>query len=318
MTKQIPAERPLPDKQHILEQVLACTDEKPARKTWLLPVAAAASIAVVAVGALTLPSMVKSDHGSGAAGRSAGTDTALTNEPTEKTISIDRGRLTDAQAKAFGTECAKWIGSRDISGQTSQTAPLNWPGAGAKVDRILHPTRIAGQADGPPVGSTRWTVAVKSGDRIYACVGRMPTQDAHGRVKRDFDFGTFSTKYPDGLGGSGGGFALVIDLSGHKPTKVSTSRWVVAPAEAVTVQRRIVVKGKPTPWFTSEVIDGLGYVQARAEAKLVPGEKFRFETRFLDKDGKPVGASLTEWYVARIDGGAGKTIMLESDGTKPR
>lgn len=319
MTRQIPAERSLEHKERILDVVLnEAADEKPERRTWLLPVAAAASIAVVATGALTVPSLLKHDD-PGAAGQSAGATTAATNKPTEKTIPIDRGKLTAAQAKAFATECAKWIGSKDIPGQTYETAPLNWPGAGAKVDKFLHATQIAGQTDARTAGSIRWTVAVKSGDHIYACVGRLLTKDADGHAQRDYDFGTFSTKYSDGLGGSGENFGESLDLSGRRPTELSTRRWVVAPAEAATVQRRIVVKGKPTPWFTSEVTDGLGYVQARGEAKLVLGDKAQLETRFLDKDGALVGTLLTERYVAvRLDGGSGKTIALESDRSTPR
>ena len=318
MTKQIPAERPLPNKTTILDHLLAETDEKRGRRSWLLPVTAAASIAVVAAGALTVSSLLKQDD-PGAAGQSIGASKSATNKPTEQTVSIDRGKLTDAQAKAFGTECAKWIGSKDIPGQTYGTAPLNWPGAGAKVDKILHATQIAGQVAGPPPGSTRWTVAVKSGDRIYACVGRMPTKGAHGHVQRDYEFGTFSTKHPDGFGGTGDGVGLIIDLSGRKPTKLSTSRWVVAPPGAATVQRRIVVKGKPTPWFTSEVTDGLGYVQAQAEAKLVAGDKVQLETRLLDKTGKPVSASLTGRYVVALTNEGKYSVMsLQPESTKPR
>jgi hypothetical protein len=316
MTRQIPAERPLPDKQRVLERVLADTDEKPRRRTWLLPVAAAASIAVVAAGALTVPSLLK-HNGSGVAPQSevATTKPSASGQQGGKSVSIDQGKLTDAQATAFATECIKWVGAKDRPGQHFDDAPLDWPGAGAKVDKIMHATKIAGRT----TGTTDWTVAVRSGDRTYACVGRMPTKDADGKVMRDYDFGTFSTKYPDGLGGTGDGLGIITDLSGRKPTKLSTSRWVVAPPEAATVQRRIVVKGKPTAWFTSEVTDGLGYVRARVEAKLVVGDKVQMETRLLDQDGKPVGASLTERYVAvKIDHGSHATISLQADGAKPR
>ena len=114
--QKIPAERPLPNKTTILDHLLAETDEKRGRRSWLLPVTAAASIAVVAAGALTVPSLLKHDD-PGAAGQSVGASKAATNKPTEQTVSIDRGKLTDAQAKAFGIECAKWIGSRTFPGR---------------------------------------------------------------------------------------------------------------------------------------------------------------------------------------------------------
>jgi hypothetical protein len=314
MIKQIPAERPLPDQQRILERVLADTGKVSGRNRWLLPVAAAASIAVVAGGALTVPSMLRSDEPGTPAGTSTATTATATSKPGEKTVSIDQGNLTAAQATAFGTECVKWVGSKDRPGQTYGDAPLDWPGAGAKAEKILHATKIAGRT----AGTTDWTVAVKSGSVTYACVGRMTTKGEHGKLMRDYDFGTFSTKYPDGLGGAGDGGGLVTDLKGREPAKLSTNRWVVAPPTATKVQRRFVLKGRPGPWFSSDVVDGLGYISARAEARLVPGDKVRIETRLWDDAGKQVGKLLVEAMSVAPPDPSRPGITLQPDGIPPR
>ena len=315
MIKQLPAERPLPRKQEILERVRSDDGERAGagagggrggHRTWLVPVAAAASIAVIAGGLLTIPALVSSDdNGTNPADQTSPT-TPTTPRISESAVSIDRGKLTDAEATAFGTECVKWVGSRDRPGQDSP----DWPGAGAKADKILHATKIVGR---PAGSSTDWTVAVKSGGVTYACVGRMTKKGEDGQLVRGYDFGTFSTKYPDGFSGSGEGSGLSSKIDGTGTAKVSTYRWVVAPATATKVQRRIVMNGKPGAWFSSEVVDGLGYVRAFAEARLVPGNKVRFETRLLDDAGQQVGSLLVQaMTVVPTVGGSGG-ITLQSD-----
>ncbi|TDU83483.1 hypothetical protein EV138_5947 [Kribbella voronezhensis] len=285
MTRQIPAERPLPHKTVILDRVLADHDEKRGRKAWLLPVTAAASIAVIATGALTVPSMLKSDPGPAPAGKGGGASSAATTKPkaAENTVSVDRGQLTATQAKAFATECIKWVGSHDVPGQTYETAPLDWPGMGAKIGKIRHATKVADSDR-----STDWTVAVDSGGSTYACVGTITTKDPDGRVRRNYDFGTFSRKYPDGLGGTGDNLGSIGKPDGTL-TGFPSSRWVTVAPGVTTVQRRMVMKGKPGPWFTTDVVDGLAYIRSWSSATLRLGDKAQVETRRLDKDGNLVG-----------------------------
>jgi hypothetical protein len=286
MTRQIPAERPLPNKQLVLDRVLEESGSDPHagrhRPSWALPIAAAAAIAVVATGALTVPRLLKSDHTPPPAGQ-ASTKTKTTRKPAENTVSVDRGRLTATQAKAFATECIKWVGSHDVPGQTYETAPLDWPGMGAKVDKIRHATKVADSDR-----STDWTVAVDSGGRTYACVGTITTKDPDGRVRRNYDFGTFSRKYPDGLGGSGDHPGNIGKPDGTL-TGFSSSRWVTVVPGVTTVQRRMIMKGKPGPWFTTDVVDGLAYIRSWSSATLRLGDKAQVETRRLDKDGNVVG-----------------------------
>ena len=147
----------------------------------------------------------------------------------------------------------------------------------------------------------------------------MPTKDAHGHVQRDYEFGTFSTKYPDGLGGTGDGVGLIIDLSGRQTDEAvhePVGRCPPGGRHRPAPDRR---EGQADAGFTSEVTDGLGYVQAQAEAKLVAGDKVQLETRLLDQAGKPVSASLTERYVVALTNeGKHSVISLQADSTKPR
>ncbi|HET6297977.1 MAG TPA: hypothetical protein VFG33_31645 [Kribbella sp.] len=299
MIKQLPAERPLPQKQEILERVLSDDGERAGtgagggrggHRTWLVPVAAAASIAVIAGGLLTIPALVSSDDNGTSPADQTSPTTQNTPRTSESAISIDRGKLTAAEATAFGTECVKSVG--------------------ATVDQILHATKIVGRTAG---SSTDWTVAVKSGGSTYACVGRISQKGSDGRLTGAYDFGTFSTKHPDGLGGSGDGSGLISKIDGTGTAKLTTYRWIVAPATATKVQRRILVNGKPGAWFSSDVVDGLGYVRASVEARLVSGNKVRIETRLLDDAGNQVGNLLVQGMsvVPQVGGSGG--ITLQSD-----
>jgi len=305
MTRQLPAERPLENKDRILAEVLDdAADHRPERRTWLLPVAAAASIAVIATGALTVPSLLSSDH-PGPSGEQSGTPSAPATKPAGIAVqSIDRGRLSSDEATAFGKECAKWIGSKDVPGQNFGDAPLNWPGAGAKIDKIGHATKVVGRSAKHPID---WTVAVMSGGKTFVCAGQFPTVDSKGHVRRDYAASNLSTKYPDGFGGTGGALSVI---SNHSSATMGTDRWVIAPPTAAQVLRRIVLNGKPGPWFGSAVVDGLGYIRTPRSRPLVPGDKIRIETKLVDAGGQQVGKLLTEpQKVVKADGFVG----IESD-----
>jgi hypothetical protein len=299
MTRQIPAERPLPNKQLVLDRILDETGTDTAsdprtdrhRRSWALPIAAAAAIAIVATGALTVPKLLKSEDAPAPppAGRSASTGTTpSTGKPADNPVSIDRGKLTAAQATAFATECIKWVGSKDVPGQNYGDAPLNWPGAGAKVDKILRATKVADYGSG-----TVWTVAVRTGGHTYGCVGTITKKWPDGRTTRNYDFHTFSERHPQGTDSAGAG-GSIGNLDGKQVVTLLSSQWVVVRPGATQVQQRIVVKGKPTAWFTTEVVDGIAYARAWGKGKLGPGDKVQYEARQLDKDGNEVGPVAVE------------------------
>ena len=312
MTRQIPAERPLPSKQLVLDRILEESGSDPHagrhRPTWALPIAAAAAIAVVATGALTVPRLLKSDHTPPPAGQASTSATQkTTSKPADHAVSIDRGKLTPTQASDFAKECIKWVGSRDVPGQTSGDAPLNWPGAGAKVDKILRATKVSDYGSG-----TVWTVAVKTGGRTYGCVGTITKKWPDGRTTRNYDFHTFSQRHPQG-GDSAGAGGSIGNLDGKQVVTLLSAQWVVVRPGVTQVQQRIVVKGKATPWFSTEAVNGIAYARAWGKGKLGPGDKVQYEARQLDKDGNEVGAVAVERRIvvkSKIKGGVN---MLDFD-----
>jgi hypothetical protein len=275
MIKQLPAERPLAQKQEILDRVLADDSRQAGRKTWLIPVAAAASIAVVAGGLLTIPNLT-GRHDQGVAGQSQTGAAELTDGlPAGTGESIDAGKLTPAQASEFGKGCAKMIGATD---------PSNWPDGHAKVDAILHPTLVRSGWDPK---ATDKTVVIKSGGKTYGCVGQLTKELPDGRSMFGYDLVMFARpgKLAIGGTGAGGGATFVLD---QKPDKIATNRWIEVGPDVASVRQRLVLKGKPGQWFTTKVVDGLAYIRAWDQAALNVGDKGRLETQLLDKVGQPL------------------------------
>jgi hypothetical protein len=280
MIKQLPAERPLPDKQVILDRVLA-EDSAPAKRGWLMPVAAAASIAVIAGGVLTVPALMKSDDGTGPAGQSqTGATKHTAGTPAGMGQSIDAGRLTPAQASEFGKACARMIGATDPWKFPDQL-PSNWPDGHAKVNAILHPTVVRSGWDPK---ATDKTVVIKSGGKTYGCVGQVTKKRPDGSTTFGYDWATFATS-KQGVHGTGGGMAGTIVLD-NKPDKLVTDRWIVVGPEVATVRQRLILKGKASPWFTTKVVDGFAYIRAWNQAALAIGDKVQLETQQLDSNGK--------------------------------
>lgn len=280
MIKQLPAERPLAQKQEILDRVLADDSRRAGRKTWLIPVAAAASIAVIAGSVLTIPHLT-GRHDQSAAGQSkTGSVEQTDGLPARTGESIDAGRLTPAQASEFAKACAKMIGATDAA-KYHDTLPSNWPDGHAKVDAILHPTLVRSGWDPK---ATDKTVVIKSGGKTYGCVGQPTKKLPDGRSMFGHDFATF-VHGKHGIYGTAGGLAGAIMLD-NKPDKLVTDRWIEVGPEAATVRQRLILKGKASPWFTTEVVDGLAYIRAWNQATLAVGDKGRLETQVLDRKGQ--------------------------------
>jgi hypothetical protein len=284
MIKQLPAERPLAQKQEILDRVLADNSRWAGRKTWLIPVAAAASIAVVAGGVLAIPHLT-GRHDQGVAGQSQTGAVERTDGMHAGTgESIDAGRLTPAQASEFAKACVKWIGATDPHHVSTfpDLPPSNWPDGHAKVDAILHPTLVRSGWDSK---ATDKTVVVKSGGKTYGCVGQLTKKLPDGRSMFGYDFSTF-VHGKHGIYGTAGGLRGSYITLDNKPDKLVTDRWIEVGPEAATVRQRLILKGKASPWFTTKVVDGLAYIRAWNQAILAVGDKGRLETQVLDQKGQ--------------------------------
>ncbi len=92
-----------------------------------------------------------------------------------------------------------------------------------------------------------------------------------------------------------------------------SSQWVVVRPGVTQMQQRIVVKGKPTAWFTTEVVGGIAYARAWGKGKLGPGDKVQYEARQLDKDGNQVGPVAVERRIVVKSKLKGGVNMLDFD-----
>lgn len=262
MTTRMPAERTLPHKQEILERVLAEEQRPTRRRGWMVPVAAAASIAVVAGGALTINSLrdgSKPTDGGPAVLQSPtprpSTARPSTARPSSLGISIDRGRLTEAQAAQAAKNCLEWL-----------TNP--------KVDGILHPTLVSNGRSGATVPA----LVVRSGNSTYTCVG--PPKAGGG-----WDAATRSKPLKTSLGWFSTG---AITRRGRLDW-IMVSGWTAVDDGVVSVRRRVVTNGKPAPWYVTKAVDGIAYIQAQNDRVLRLGDKVTVETQQLDESGRLVG-----------------------------
>jgi hypothetical protein len=235
---------------------------------------------VIAGSVLTIPHLT-GRHDQSAAGQSkTGSVEQTDGLPARTGESIDAGRLTPAQASEFAKACAKMIGATDAA-KYHDTLPSNWPDGHAKVDAILHPTLVRSGWDPK---ATDKTVVIKSGGKTYGCVGQPTKKLPDGRSMFGHDFATF-VHGKHGIYGTAGGLAGAIMLD-NKPDKLVTDRWIEVGPEAATVRQRLILKGKASPWFTTEVVDGLAYIRAWNQATLAVGDKGRLETQVLDRKGQ--------------------------------
>ena len=307
MTRQPPAERTLPNKQQILDQVLADTradhrnqPDQPARKrpAWLVPVIAAAAVAAVIGAAIALPQTNKSG------------DPAVSpaTKPAEPETNLDIGTLTQAQIAKIFEVCRPW----------------------EKPYTVLHATKIrTGWGNGED-----WTVAVKGHDpggngipagdgRLTACSG-YPVAKPAGETLTDRgfrlnDFWTttapapseeelanlpkgesfFQPKYDDSFRPIEG-----FGLEAQPDQKWATPLWVKVPEQVDRVRQRLVIDGKPGQWFSSKAVDGMSFTQGWVDAPIKKTATFTLEVQFLDKANQPV----------EIPGSTGPTTVLTCSG----
>lgn len=266
MTKQLPADRPLPHRQEILERILADEAAPPRRsRTWLIPVGAAASIALIATGALI------------ASGRHADTTPAppaadptptRTNNAGPADVHIDAGPVTGAEKNAAVQACLVTVG------QGSATPAV-----------VGHAVKVRSWVE----GKVDTTIAVIG----YACVGRGGPWDAttvavgrNGKVVGNPPDATHPAAPTDGTGAR----LLFVDFD-RKPDLLVQEGWYNVDDRVATMRQRWIVRGKPGPWYVAQAADGLVYLRSWNEsAALKVGEQVRVETQVLDRDGRLLDA----------------------------
>jgi hypothetical protein len=301
-----PAERTLPNKQQILDKILAGTmsgtstsaanepgQDRPVRPLAavartrrrpgrLVPVIAAAAVAAV-VGAILVAS-----------------------RPAETEISLDLGPMTRAEiAKVFAI-CRPWKQPYTVLYATKIRSGWNqedWavaveghdpggngirPGSGRLRACAGYPIK---PVDETLTGSGMWMYD------FHTTVGPAPTPEELAKLPKGQSF--FVPTYDDGFRPQ-----ERISLQARPGKKWSTSLWLRVPSTVDRVRQRIVVNGRPqTPWFGSRTINGVSYTQAWMSAPVNPRDQFTIEVQFLDKSDKLVEIPGSNGLTSVIKGG---------------
>ncbi|MFI5706773.1 hypothetical protein [Kribbella sp. NPDC051620] len=325
-TTKPPTERSLPNKQAILDRILAGTApaqasgplprqaeqpgpatkrperdwRAPKRRTpgWAVPVLACAAVAAVVGAILIVPQTLKSG------------DPAVTpaSKPAEAEVDLDLGPLSQPEIAQVLAICPPW----------------------EKPYRVLHATKIrTGWGKGQD-----WTVAVEGHDpggngippgdgRLIACSGypiKTTAEDLAGKGIWWENFVSTSGPAPSAeeLAKLPKGESFIkpryddsfrpqelIQLQAEPDKKWATRLWIRTPSTVDRVRQRILVDGTPrSPWFSSKAVDGLSFTQAWIDAPISRSAKYTVEVQFLDKSNRLV----------EIPGSTGPTSVVEGGG----
>ncbi|MEU4192215.1 hypothetical protein AB0E69_09970 [Kribbella sp. NPDC026611] len=291
MITKLPANRPLPHKQDILERVLSDDPSSTAnaptrhaghrRRTWLVPVGAAASIALVAGGVLVATNHNRSQ--APAAGHSPSTGTSAhtsTSAPSKSRpagdVHIDLGPLSAAEKKDAAAKCLAELGISSRATQLTHAVRVrNWvPGKEAiTIAFTTEPEGLryacegtlkglsASVVGGDPVEARKSKIALNPPDATHPAA---PTEGNSGYYFIEFD------KTPD---------LLVREL------------WYRVDDRVASVRQRWIVGGHTGPWYVGDAVDGLVYLRSWDKSTaLKPGDQVRLETQVLDHAGNLLDA----------------------------
>lgn len=283
MTTQIPPERPLPHKQLVLDRIL--TDAAPVRRrTWVVPVAAAASVAVVAGGLLAANLADSNTPQPGPAPAAGPTATGRVGTPrpaTAASVQVNLGPLSAAEKTGMVSACMT---------EASQA------GAQAKAGTVTHAIRVKGWSAARPTELTVAVLDTNSG-LVISCVGRpgghtrsgQPTtgvaagvvggdaaEAAKGKMVINPTDATHPAAPTDQLAGW-----YFIDLD-RSPDLLVRDSWYRTDDRVSALRQRYVVKGRPGPWYVARAVDGLVFLRSwdRSTA-LRKGDVVRVETQVL-------------------------------------
>ncbi|MEU4392322.1 hypothetical protein [Kribbella sp. NPDC023855] len=287
MIKQLPAERPLPRKQDILDHVLA--DDTRQRRPWLVPIAAAASVAVVAGGLVFASSGQDDQPVPGPAAQTTPTKPSLVRpKPQPSDVQVNAGPLGAAEANALAEACVRQEGHP--------------PG---EVGQVSHAFKVRNWAD-PRKTENTVVVLDKSNGLIYGCVGFPTTKSASGETVQGFEVGLIGgdpvearkgktvinptdATHPAAPTDSGGSrYYVKFD---NQPDKLMTEAWYRVDERVAKMRQRFVVRGKAGPWFVGDAADGYVFLRSWDESTaLRRGDEVRIETQVLAHDGKLLDA----------------------------
>jgi hypothetical protein len=282
MTRQIPAERTLPNRQAIITRVLADEGESARRPAWLVPVAAAAAVAVVAGGlfaATTNNSTPRPGPAPVAGATTSGKPTKGQARPLPADVRINVGPLGADQAAALAKAC------------------LTQMNPGARASAITHPIRVMSWVKGKPAWNTV-AVTDKSRNLRYGCDGpaadKVPGATIVGGDPVEARKHKTALNPPDATHPAaptdGGGLSFVITFD-KSPDLLAEDGWYRVNERVATMRQRWVVKGNPGPWYVADAMDGLVFLRSKDESTaLKVGDQVRLETQVLGHHGELLDA----------------------------
>jgi hypothetical protein len=293
MTRQIPAERPLPHKQEILERVLADSAQA-RRRAWVVPVAAAASVAVVAGGLLTITTQHNTQRpDSTPVGGSSSSRAEEAKPAGPEDVQINLGPLNAAETARMVDACLRETGQYG--------APHN-----GKAGAITHAIRVKSWNLANPTEQTIAFVDESTG-LLNACVGQVAKAPRNGRKASGVNGGA--------VGGdpvAGRKLKSVFNPTDSTHPAVPTDRidssvaanfpgspsrdllfregWYRTDARVAAMRQRYVIKGTTGPWYVANASDGLVFLRSWHSAVLQKGDVVRVETQVLGRNGELLDA----------------------------
>jgi hypothetical protein len=295
MTTRIPAERTLPHKQEILERVLA-DQEQTVRRTrgrWLVPVSAAAGIAVIVGGVIALGDDRNDGGGQppAAGTTSARTPGASTTPPgigkQAADIRVNLGPANPAEANALAEACVE-------AGVANPSDP-------AQIGPITRAIKVPSWGAQRAVDNSVVVNEVLSG-LTWGCVGVPTVKDRAGNTVAGFDAtllagedtGKVAINHPDATHPAAtrddGAVQAYVELD-RKADVLRRDCWYEVDARVAKVRQRYVFADRVGPWFVADAAGGYVFLRSwDKSAVLKAGDKVRIETQVLDRDNNLLDA----------------------------
>ncbi len=291
MSTRIPAERALPHQQEILERVLA-DQEQAVRRTrgrgWLVPVSAAAGIAVIVGGVVALGNQGDGRDAPVGGPSSAGTPGVATptvgTTPRSADISVNRGPADPHAAKALADACVRTAdGSPGKTGTVSRAITVrDWAKTGQNQTSVVVEDSLSGLT--------------------WGCVGVPTVKDRAGNTVPGFDTillagedaGKVVLNRPDATHPAAtrddGAVQAYVELDG-KADVLRRDCWYEVDGRVAKVRQRYVFANRIGPWFVADAVGGYAFLRSwDKSAVLKVGDTVRVETQVLDRNGNLLDA----------------------------
>jgi hypothetical protein len=274
----LPAERTLPNKQLVLDRVLA--DDRPAqRPAWLVPVAAAAAVSMIAGGIALGPRLAGGTSPAPASSPSA-TDRAA-KTPAERSIDLDLGPIPAARAAELGRSCLAFAVGGGTGTVSHAVRVRSW---GRKKSQEI--VAVLDPRDGLLFGCETHTAASPGQIEVSATVvGGNPATAKKSKIV----INPTDSTHP-AVPTEGNSSAAFIEFD-DKPDLLVREAWYRVDERVDRMRQRFVVKGRPGPWYVAEASDGLVFLRSWDEsAALRKGDAVRIETHVIDRQGNLLDA----------------------------